>query len=302
MAAPLASVREIEREIATLRLAPGEDMPYQRTSVITHTAWVPPEWVEAAEDVLAGLAERHPSRTIVLVPEPDADEDGLEAEGRGRRLPGRRRPADLRRDDSHPPQGQARLGARERRAAALPARSARVPALARRPFLRVGLVRSLVDVVDRLIVDSTEWPELPAPYGPLADVFDRVVVSDIAWARTSRWRRQLASLWPGIADVKTIRVSGTAAQAQLLAGWLRSRLGRDVELEHEHSDHLVGVEIDGNPAPFPPGEPPPPSDLLSAELDRFERDRVYEEAVRSAARERRSPSARSREGNHVSLH
>ena len=46
---------------------------------------------------------------------------------------------------------------------------------------------------------------------------------------------------------------------------------------------LEAVEIDGNPAPFPPGEPPPPSDLLSEQLDRFERDRIYEEAVRSAA-------------------
>src|SRR5256885_4175644 len=78
MAAALTSVREIEREVATLRVAPGSDVPYLRTSVMTHTAWVPPEWVEAAEDVLAGLAERHPSRTIVLVPEPEAD-DGLEA-------------------------------------------------------------------------------------------------------------------------------------------------------------------------------------------------------------------------------
>jgi len=58
---------------------------------------------------------------------------------------------------------------------------------------------SLVGVVDRLIVDSTEWPELPENYAQLAGVFDRVVVSDIAWARTSRWRRQLASLWPGSA-------------------------------------------------------------------------------------------------------
>ncbi|MBA3736740.1 MAG: glucose-6-phosphate dehydrogenase assembly protein OpcA, partial [Actinobacteria bacterium] len=144
--------------------------------------------------------------------------------------------------------------------------------------------RSLVDVVDRLIVDSTEWPDVPAPYGPLADVFDRVVVSDIAWARTSRWRRQLASLWPDIGDVKAIRVTGTAAQAQLLAGWLRSRLDRDVELEHEPSDQLVGVDIDGQPAPFPPGDAPPASDLLSEELDKFERDRFYEEAVRRAAR------------------
>ena len=79
METALGSVREIEREVAALRIAPGSDVPYQRTSVMTHTAWVPPEWVEAADDVLAGLAERHPSRTIVLVPEPER-EDGLEAQ------------------------------------------------------------------------------------------------------------------------------------------------------------------------------------------------------------------------------
>jgi len=56
MAPALASVRDIEREVASLRTAPGSDAPYQRTSVMTHTAWVPEEWVEAAEDVLAGLA------------------------------------------------------------------------------------------------------------------------------------------------------------------------------------------------------------------------------------------------------
>ena len=143
---------------------------------------------------------------------------------------------------------------------------------------------SLMDVVDRLIVDSTEWPELPGSYAQLAGVFDRVVVSDIAWARTSRWRRQLATLWPGIGNVEQIRVTGTAAQAELLAGWLRSRLARPVALEHQLADHLEAVEIDGKAAPFPPGDPPPPSDLLSEELDKFERDRVYEEAVRSAAK------------------
>jgi hypothetical protein len=44
----------------------------------------------------------------------------------------------------------------------------------------------------------------------------------------------------------------------------------------------MGVEIDGQPASFPPGAPPPPADLLSDELDRFARDRIYEEAVRGA--------------------
>jgi glucose-6-phosphate dehydrogenase assembly protein OpcA len=151
-----------------------------------------------------------------------------------------------------------------------------LPPFGERPF------EELVDVVDRLIVDSTEWPDLPKPYAQLAEVFDRVVVSDIAWARTSRWRPQLASLWPGIEDVRTIHVTGTEAQANLLAGWLRSRLGHDVALEHEPSDRLVGVTVDGEPAPFPPGDRPDPADLLSDELDRVTRDRVYEDAVRSA--------------------
>jgi glucose-6-phosphate dehydrogenase assembly protein OpcA len=145
-----------------------------------------------------------------------------------------------------------------------------------------GPFEQLVDVVDRVIVDSTEWPDLPAPYARLAELFDRAVVSDIAWARTSRWRPQLASLWPGIADVQRIEVEGTQAQASLLAGWLRSRLGHDVELEHVESDRLVGVKVDGEPTPFPAGIPPQPADLLSDELDRFTRDRAYEDAVRAA--------------------
>jgi glucose-6-phosphate dehydrogenase assembly protein OpcA len=282
MAAALASIRDIEREVAALRIAPGSDVPSQRTSVMTHTAWVPPEWVEAAEDVLTGLAERHPSRTIVLVPEPER-EDGLEAQVDVELFPsgeGRQICAETIR---------IRLGGRRASAPAsvvqplflpdLPVflRWRGVPLFASDPF------ETLVDVVDRLIVDSTEWPELPGSYAKLAGVFDRVVVSDIAWARTSRWRRQLASLWPGIANVERIRVTGTAAQAALLAGWLRSRLARPVQLEHEPADHLLAVEIDGKPTRFPPGDPPPPSDLLSEELDRFERDRIYEEAVRSAA-------------------
>ncbi len=279
MAPALTSVREIEREVTSLRTSSGSAAPYQRTSVMTHTAWVPPEWVEAAEDVLSGLAERHPSRTIVLFPQPD-QEDGLEGEVEVDAFP----------------VGDGRQICTETIRIRLKGRRAAAPASVVQPlflpdlpvFLRwrglppfgADYFETLVDVVDRLIVDSTEWPDLPAPYGDLVNVFDRVAVSDIAWTRTSRWRPQLASLWPGVADVRRIRVIGTAAQAQLLAGWLRSRLDRPVEVEHEPSDRLVGVEIDGEPAPFPPGDPPAAADLLSEELDRFSRDRIYEEAVR----------------------
>jgi glucose-6-phosphate dehydrogenase assembly protein OpcA len=253
----------------------------QRTSVMTHLAWVPEQWVEAAEDVLAGLAERHPSRTIVLVPEPEAD-DGLEASVEV---------------DCYPV-GTGRKVSMETIRLKLCGNRVQAPASVVEPLLLPDLpvflrwrglppfgehyFEQLVDTVDRLIVDSTEWPGLPAPYEPLAQIFDRVAVSDIAWARTSRWRMQLATLWPGIADVSRIKVIGTEAQAHLLAGWLRSRLKREIKLEHEAADRLTGVELDGGAAPFPPGDPPAPADQLSDELERFTRDRVYEEAVRAA--------------------
>jgi hypothetical protein len=282
MAPALTSVREIERELSSLRASPDMETPYQRTSVMTHTAWVPPEWVEMAEDVLSGLAERHPSRTVVLFPQPDG-EDGLDG--------------DVEVDIY--PVGEGRQICTETIRVRLKGARASAPASVVQPLLLPDLpaflrwrglppfgashFEGLIDVVDRLIIDSTEWPDLPDSYRPLGEIFDRVVVSDIAWARTSRWRPQLASLWPEIAKVKRIRVTGTAAQANLLAGWLRSRLHHDVQLEHEPSDRLVGVELDGKPAPFPPGDPPAGSDLLSEELDTFTRDRIYEDAVRAAS-------------------
>ncbi len=280
MATALASISEVERELGSLRIDPGSGEPFQRTSVMTHIAWVPEAWEEAAEDVLAGLAERHPSRTIVLFPRPESAE-GLEGS------------VEL---DCFPA-GQGRQVCTETIRLRLCGKRAQAPASIVEPLLLPDLpvflrwrglppfgerpFEQLVDTVDRLVVDSTEWPGLPGPYSQLAEIFDRVAVSDIAWARTSRWRPMLASLWPEIADVQRIKVHGTEAQAQLLGGWLRSRLGREIQLEHRDADRLVGVDVDGEPAPFPPGDPPDPADLLSDELERFTRDRIYEEAVRA---------------------
>ncbi len=282
MATALASIAEIERELGSLRVDPETGEPFQRTSVMTHIAWVPEAWVEAAEDVLAGLAERHPSRTIVLIPQPDED-DGLDA----------------RVEVDGFPVGDGREVCTETIRLRLCGKRAQAPASVVAPLLLPDLpvflrwrglppfgerpFEQLVETADRVVVDSTEWPGLPGPYAELAGVFDRAAVSDIAWARTSRWRAQLATLWPGIADVRRIAVTGTEAQAVLLAGWLRSRLQREVELAHTPSDRLVGVDVDGEPTPFPPGDPPDPADLLSDELERFTRDRVYEDAVRATA-------------------
>ena len=277
------SVAQIERELARLRFASSESssQPNLRTSVMTHIAWVPPAWQTAAEETLAGMAERHPSRTLLLVPRPD-EPDGLDAQLSIRCFPiGDRAIC-----------GEViELTLRGARAAApasivLPLLISDLPVFLRwrgEPDWESGEFAQLVGIVDRLVVDSTEWRDLPAPYARLAALFERVAVSDIAWDRTERWRSLLASLWPGVAGVRAIRVHGTPAQGHLLVGWLESRLGHEVALQLVPGERLEGIDLDGEPAPFPPGAPPNASDVLSAQLDRFTRDRVYEGAVRAAA-------------------
>jgi glucose-6-phosphate dehydrogenase assembly protein OpcA len=241
---------------------------------------VPAEWVEAAEDVLAGLADRHPSRTIVLFPQSGGS--GLEAEVESESFPmseGLTICTDTIRIRLHGTSAAHPTSVVE------PLLISDLPVFLRWrgvPPFGESAFEELTGVADRLIVDSTEWPDLPKPYARMAEIFERVAVSDIAWARTSRWRSMLASLWPAIAKVEQIKVTGTEAQAQLLAGWLRSRLQKPIGLEHEPSNKLVGVELDGEPAPFPPGDPPIPADLLSDELDKLSRDPVYEAAVVAA--------------------
>ena len=278
------TIAEIERELARLRYESSAEgsQPNLRTSVMTHIAWAPPEWQHAAEETLAGMAERHPSRTLLLVPRPD-EEDGLDALVSVRCFPiGDRAIC-----------GEVvELTLRGSRASApasivLPLLISDLPVFCRwrgLPEWESVPFRQLLDVTDRLVVDSTEWGDaVPAAYAQLAAVFDRVAASDIAWERTERWRGLLASLWPRIASVRTMRVQGTRAQGHLLHGWLVSRLGHDVELELVEKERLEGIDLDGAPAPFPPGNPPNASDVLSSQLDRFDRDRVYEAAVRAAA-------------------
>ena len=258
--------------------------PNLRTSVMTHIAWVPRPWLDRARTALAGMAERHPSRTILLVPEPNSGESRIDAQVSLEcyAVP------DVDRNVCSEVIELTLLGNRAAVPASIvePLLIADLPVFVRwrgEPPWGAPELEQLVDLTDRLVVDSTEWEDLPHPHGHLVELFERTAVSDIAWARTSRWREHLATLWPGIAGVGTIRVRGTAAQGRLLLGWLRSRLARDeILLELVETDRLEGIDLDGEPVPFPPGDPPSPSEVLSEELDRFGRDRIYEDAVRAA--------------------
>jgi glucose-6-phosphate dehydrogenase assembly protein OpcA len=278
------TVAEIDRELARLRSesASHDGVPDLRTSVMTHLVWAPAEWVEAATRTLAGLAEQHPSRTILLTPVPDAD-DGLDADLSLRCFP-------LGGTGRHVCGEVVHLRLRGRRADApasvvLPLLVADLPVFCRwrgEPPFGTPLFDQLVAIVDRLVVDAREWDDPDRALPELARCFDRAGVSDIAWARTLPWRLAIAELWPEVAEVRELRVASPRAEALLLGGWLRSRLGRDVELVHEDAEELEGVAVDGTEVTPRPAPAASASDLLSEELERFGRDRVYEDAVRAA--------------------
>ncbi|HJQ73298.1 MAG TPA: glucose-6-phosphate dehydrogenase assembly protein OpcA [Gaiellaceae bacterium] len=272
---------DVDTALARLRAEAAAEAPSMRTSVMTHIAWVPPAWAEPARAALEGMAERHPSRTILLYPEPGADDNRIDAEARVERW----EVPDTDRGLVTEVVELTLRGSRAKAPASIvePLLISDLPVFLRwrgEPRWDTPELEQLVGVTDRLIVDSTEWDDVPSSYGRLTELFPLCAASDIAWARTSRWRSHLATLWPPIADVRTVRVRGTAAQAWLLCGWLRSRLGRDeIALEHEPAETLEAVALDGEAVPLPPGDPPAPSDVLSDELERFTPDPVYEAAV-----------------------
>lgn len=278
------SVSEVEQRLARLRMDAEESGTTQRTSVMTHIAWVPEQWLPAALEVLRGLAERHPSRTIVLVPEPDSGAAGIDAELELARFP----LGESERSICTETVLLRLRGARTHAPASIvtPLLVSDLPVFCRwrgEPPFGLGEFEQLVGVVDRLVVDSEEWDDLPYAYTKLAHVLDRTAVSDIAWQRLELWRAALARLWPGIAEASAVHVAGPKADALLLAAWLRTRLGRDdLQLEHEEAPELERVAVDGEAVDPPDAEHLTTSDLLSTELDRFGRDPIYEQALRAA--------------------
>ena len=124
---------------------------------MTHVVWAPPAWLPAARKVLQGLHERHPARTILLVPEPGR-RDGVEAT------------ASVREFELHDLQREVlseviEVRLRGRPAAhpasiVLPLLLSDLPAFCRwrgEPRWSASAFGEILDVVDRLVVDSAEW-------------------------------------------------------------------------------------------------------------------------------------------------
>jgi glucose-6-phosphate dehydrogenase assembly protein OpcA len=272
-------VTDIERQLGRLRAQEEDDgMPELRTSTMTHLVWCPPEWRAQARATLAGLLERHPARTIFLIPDPGREQGirtrvelkDFELQGLSREILSE--VIELR---------LGRTAMRHPASVVLPLLVSDLPVFCRwrgEPGWASPELAEIAGVADRLVVDSSEWRDPVRGYRHLVDLFPDIAVSDIAFARLLPWRRRLAEQWPGIATIERLRVEGPRADAELLAGWLRSRLEREVKLTRRNAAAITEVLVDGEPIPVP-GESPSASELLSGALDQFGRDPIYEGSV-----------------------
>lgn len=112
-----------------------------------------------------------------------------------------------------------------------------------------ALLESLVDGVDRLIVDTSEMPRVERSLTALDDLMRRkkarCVISDISWSAQAPWREITAqffdppNLRPYLEDIDRVVIEFAAgdedaptnpSQAYLFAGWLASRLNWQSEL------------------------------------------------------------------------
>lgn len=165
---------------------------------------------------------------------------------------------------------------------------------------------ALVAMASRLIVDSDEAG---------IEAVERVCLQasglvDLAWARTAAWREAVAGLFDGPAQRKAlsrligVEVVGPRNEARLLAGWLRSRLQRQVGLDGRQAKRLRKIELVCGDEVFVveresragygvAGGPSVPSHtvslplrdtahVLAAELDRLGGDEVFEQALLAA--------------------
>jgi glucose-6-phosphate dehydrogenase assembly protein OpcA len=274
-------VGEIERKLAQLRAKEGDSGPVLRTSTMTHLVWAPPAWLPKARATLAGLHDSHPARTIFLVPEPKRTraitaKTSLHAV----QVDGER--------EAHAEVIEIRLcgdSVAHPASIVLPLLISDLPVFCRwrgEPEWESPQLAELMGVVDRFVVNSDEWRDLPGAYDSVASFFGKTAVSDIAYSATVAWRARLAELWPGIGQAERIRVEGPKAQALLISGWLRSRLRREIAFSQRGAEALRAIHVDRKAVEPPLGKPPTGSDLLSAELDMFGRDPVYEASVRAA--------------------
>jgi glucose-6-phosphate dehydrogenase assembly protein OpcA len=243
------NVAALERELTSLWKGAGEESEEGgviRACVLNLLVYVPSETASSeVDEILTEVAASHPSRAILLAADRAAAESSLAAWVTSRcTLP-----------NAHSKQvccEQITITARGDQVNEAP--SAVAPLLLSdlpvylwwrdEPRLADKVFKRLVEIADRVVIDSAAFTD---PHGDLLSlaVFQRdtprwTAISDLNWARLTDWRLLLASFYD-VADYRPFldgldRIvieyaplphhnAALVPRALLLAGWLASRLG-----------------------------------------------------------------------------
>jgi glucose-6-phosphate dehydrogenase assembly protein OpcA len=230
-------------------------LPHARTSVLNLIVTV--EDAEAAERVvrtMMGLGVRHPSRAIVLVPEQTTEGDLLDASisAHCHETPGDERERICYEQVVLTVRGEA---ASHLSGVVAPLLIHDLPTFVwwpGDPPLRNPIFDQLVEMGDRLIVDSSDFSDLLTGLRRLSTLRRRSGVGDLSWGRQAWWqelsaqffdaprfRRYLPNLnrlhvryavasaggQPAADDEVAPGCASPLAQALLYAGWIATRLG-----------------------------------------------------------------------------
>lgn len=284
-------VQAIEDALTRLRqeaagaAAAGEEAFAFRTSVLNLVAYASDEEAgRRAERVIAGLPSHHPSRSLIVVAQPEAAETAIDA-----RLAAHCHLAGWLPRGGSPVQRQVcceELTLRVRGQAARHLHSVIIPLLVSDLPVLVWwtgdlprdehLLDEMLAMADRFIVDSARFAEPERALPRLAGLCagrGNCPLADLSWGRTAPWRELLAQLFddpslrPILDALSRLEVRCAAGahpiQGLLLAGWLASclrwrsgplsRRGQRLTGEAEADGRQIGIELASVPAEGEPG-------------------------------------------------
>jgi glucose-6-phosphate dehydrogenase assembly protein OpcA len=243
-----------------------------RTSVLTLVAYsLDAAAAQRAGETIAALPEYHPSRTIVVLAQPSDDEPAIDARlsAHCHIAPG------LEGQVCFEEVELAVMGraARHLHSVVLPLLVSDLPVVSWWSGDLPGdlhLLEDVLDASDRFVVDSARFSDAQSGLPCLASLVQHTTtaVSDLSWARLTPWRQLIAQSFDspdlrpyldGLNALDIEHAASSAAQAQLLVGWLAARLDWRPEGGANHTYRLQsggGVVLATLRArPSPDGEP-----------------------------------------------
>ncbi len=246
---------ELARRWTAATAAPGgtvaeKGMAVARASVMNLIVFVPtPAAADRALDLLLALGNRHPSRAIILIAEANEAAGSIDAQIRTHCLTGAAETPTCYDQVILTVRGEA---ARHLDGIVAPLVIHDLPTHVwwpDDPPLADPIFDQLVEIGDRVMVDTADFADLLTGLRRLGTIRHRSGVGDLCWERLAPWQEVTAEFFdaprfrrylPNLSRLTVSYAAGPSAAAYLYAGWLATRLGwrRVHRTDDGPGDHL----------------------------------------------------------------